>query len=248
VHRVLWSPEPGSRPGESLDARAFGVSGGDLAVDFDQPLDRALTSVLSACVSIGGGQVVRAAEVHSWHVLKRRQALLAVAVATHGPSRDVTVRCSAPGCGERMDLQIDLMEFASDWRRDRVAIPGRSIVLRLPRPEDLADPSALPAGLVVEGEAGEEDWFEEADAALGAADPQGDLELQAICPECGAPVHHPFALEPFLMAELAGELGRLVDEIHVLAMAYHWSEAEIMALPASRRALYLERIREAWAA
>lgn len=246
MQRVLWSPDPASKPGESLSARAFGAVGNDLAVDFDQPLDRALTAVLSACVVGSDGAPLGAGDVRGWNVLKRRQGLLAVAVATHGSMRDVTVAC--PECGERMDLAIDLTAFAADWRDDRVPVPGHGVVLRLPRPDDLADPDALPERLVVEGKPPKDDWFADADEALGAADPLGDLELQATCPECAVPISHPFSVEPFLMGEMAGELGRLVDEIHVLAMAYHWSETEIVALPPARRALYLDRIREAWAA
>ena len=224
-----------------------------MGVDFDAPLDLALTSVLATCVAGADGRSIPVDEIAHWHMAKRRQALLAVAVATHGPLRDVTVTCNAPECGERMDLQLDLTAFRTDWRDQHVAVPDHDLVLRLPVPGDLANMAGPPEDvlgrLIVEGELPDApNWVADVDAALSEADPLGDLELQATCPECGAPVRHPFALEPFLLAELAGEQTRLVDEIHVLAMAYHWSETEILALPASRRALYLDRIREAWAA
>jgi hypothetical protein len=35
------------------------------------------------------------------------------------------------------------------------------------------------------------------------------------------------------------ELDRLMEEIHVLALHYHWSEAAILALPAPKRQRYL---------
>lgn len=253
MRHIHWSPNPASSPGESLSARMFASEGRDLGVDFDMPLDTALTAVLAACLTDGAGCPVGPEEIGTWTVAKRRQGLLAVAVATHGPLRELTATCAAADCGERMDLQVDLTAFNMDWRETRVAVPGRSVVLRLPSPGDLLGPDAdgpgLLCNLVVEGKVPDEGtWLDEADKALGEADPLGDLELQATCPDCGAPVSQPFALEPFLMAELAGELSRLIDEIHVLAMAYHWSEAEILQLPNSRRALYLDRIREAWAA
>lgn len=253
MRRIHWSPSPASAPGERLTARAFANEGRDLGIDIDAPLDVALTAVLSACLSDGAGQAVTPEDARTWTVAKRRQGLLAIAVATHGTLRDLTATCHAPACGERMDLQVDLTAFNTDWREDRVMVPGHSLVLRLPSPGDLTGSEAegpdLLRNLVVEGDVpANTAWLDDADTALGEADPLGDLELQATCPECGAPVSHPFALEPFLMAELAGELSRLIDEIHVLAMAYHWSEAEILALPNSRRALYIDRIREAWAA
>jgi hypothetical protein len=34
----------------------------------------------------------------------------------------------------------------------------------------------------------------------------------------------------------------LYDEVHTLAWHYHWSEAEILALPRVRRQLYLSRV------
>ena len=190
--------------------------------------------------------------IAGWSIAKRRQGLLAVAVATHGRHRDLTLQCKADGCGERMDITLDLRDFAADWRASQVPLGETGRMLRLPTAADLegwsGDQAALALGLLdgppPEGEA----WLDAVDQALSEADPLGDLELQTICPECGAPLAQAHALEPALMAELAGEMGRVVDEIHVLAMAYHWSEAEILALPAARRAQYLDRIREAWAA
>ena len=41
----------------------------------------------------------------------------------------------------------------------------------------------------------------------------------------------PFDIARFLDDELAGRATRLLDEIHLIAMAYHWSEAAILALP-----------------
>jgi hypothetical protein len=36
----------------------------------------------------------------------------------------------------------------------------------------------------------------------------------------------------------------LLDAVHQLARAYHWSEREILALPRERRRQYLARVRE----
>ena len=50
---------------------------------------------------------------------KRRQGLLAVAVATSGPPRHIVADC--PDCGEKLDLDVDLREFRLDWRAERMS-------------------------------------------------------------------------------------------------------------------------------
>jgi hypothetical protein len=63
-------------------------------------------------------------------------------------------------------------------------------------------------------------------------------ELASVCPACGA--SHPVALDPYLVTRRSPR--ELYDEVHLLAWHYHWSEAEILALPRDRRQLYLRRI------
>jgi hypothetical protein len=256
-----WRPTSEHDSPDTLIARPFGADLRDIALDFLAPLDIAIGAVLERCVSGSDGKVFSDDEVGGWTVAKRRQGLLAVAVATNGPTRSVTVACADPGCAERIELELDLTAFRQDWRRDRsdVALDdGQRMVLRHPTPADLAriardandeDAEARLARLLLVGPAPRQPgWEDLAEAALSDADRLADLELRAGCPHCGARVAHPLALEPFLMAELAAVAARLLDEIHVLAMAYHWSEPEILALPEDRRRHYLARIQEAWAA
>ena len=60
------------------------------------------------------------------------------------------------------------------------------------------------------------------------------------CPECGA--EHVVAVDPFGLNALRG--GHLYREVHALASRYHWSEADILALPRARRRLYLSLLDE----
>lgn len=60
------------------------------------------------------------------------------------------------------------------------------------------------------------------------------------CPECGA--GHVVAVDPFGLS--ASGTSHLYREVHALALCYHWSEAEILALPRERRHLYLSLIEE----
>jgi hypothetical protein len=247
----LWPPGQDQQEADALIARAFGAEMSDLAVVFDATPNTAIDGVLRCCLSQADGNPIDAEDITQWNLSKRRQGLLAVAVATRGPRRVLTTTCEAPGCGEKLDLEVDLTAFRQDWRVDR--LPFENGRLRLPRPADLealdeGRPSQL-ARQLFEGTPPErEGWEAEAEQALSAFDPLADLELRAECPHCGGPIGVPVALETFLLDELAGTMTRLLDEIHVLAYAYHWSEAEIMALPEGRRRHYLARVQEAWAA
>jgi hypothetical protein len=251
--RVAWPPAPGAEA-EGMIARAFGTRAADLDVDFAAPLGAAMTALLAACLGDAAGAPVPAAEIARWTVKRRRQGLLAVDVATGGPERTMTARCPHEGCGAVMELGLDLDRFRADWRTEDIAVGvgGDVVRLRPPRPDDLhawaaardAAPEALAARLVV-GPPPPADWGAAAEAALAEDDGLAGLELDTACPDCGRPVRVPLALESFLMADLARSAAARLDEVHVIAGAYHWPEADILALPAARRRHYLARIAEA---
>ena len=75
--------------------------------------------------------------------------------------------------------------------------------------------------------------------ALEALDPAADTLIEIACPHCGAAQE--LRLEPgtFVWEELAARAPRILRDVADLARAYHWSERDILAMPASRRAFYL---------
>ncbi len=79
-------------------------------------------------------------------------------------------------------------------------------------------------------------------AALEAGSAGLGLDLAAECAACGGEIVLPFDVAAFLDDELRARARRLLDDIHVIASAYHWSEDAILALPRQRRLAYLERI------
>lgn len=246
----VWAPGARGSDGDALIARPFGARMCDLLIDFEQVPNRVIDAVLAACLSRADGSGISSADIASWHVAKRRQGLLAVAVATSGPRRILTTTCQAPACAALLDLEFDLSAFRQDWRCEQVVFEhGR---LRLPRPADLETlgsgaPEQL-ARILFDGVPPErEDWVAGAEAALSQADPLGDLELHAECVSCGAQIALPLMLEMYLLDELSRVVTGLLDQIHILAFAYHWPEADIIALPEARRRHYLARIQEAWA-
>lgn len=77
--------------------------------------------------------------------------------------------------------------------------------------------------------------------AIADADPQADVQLALVCPQCGHRWNAPFDIASFLWAELEAGVQRLLQEVHDLARAYGWSETDILAMSAVRRNAYLQR-------
>ena len=79
---------------------------------------------------------------------------------------------------------------------------------------------------------------------MAELDPQAELLLRLPCPRCGHEFTAPFDTAAFFFHELAARVTTLYREVHRLALAYHWSEAEILALDGRRRRRYLELLAE----
>ena len=77
---------------------------------------------------------------------------------------------------------------------------------------------------------------------MAARDPQATIELDMHCSACDARWLSDFDIEAFFWGEIAALAKRLLREVHLLARAYGWREADILALSAARRQVYLEMI------
>lgn len=163
---------------------------------------------------------------------------------------------SCADCDTRFDLAVDfdalpVGEAGPGFPFATVEIEAGPVVLRLPTGSDeaaigdLSDAEQAERELlrrcVVRGELPEapsaED-LERIDAALDEISPWVVTELATSCPACGAT--HPVALDPYVVMRRSAS--ELFDDVHTLAWHYHWSEAEILALPRERRQRYLARI------
>ena len=241
-------------------ARAFGTSR-DLDFDFANP-DRpaVLTQLLVACFPCF--EVVPDADniVWQWTVAERLQGLLAIVLATRAGSPPVTTHCQASTCRMPMQLELALAAFVEEPRRDPVVCEladGQRVTARLPRGIDQrcwrqadADPIWMATRLVesVDGHIPEPGWHvplgwvDAVAAGLAEHDPLTVLQLKAICPNCGQINLVDFDLEDWLLRLLADEQKAVLDDVHSLAAVYHWSEADICALPRRRRRAYLTRV------
>jgi hypothetical protein len=77
---------------------------------------------------------------------------------------------------------------------------------------------------------------------MGEADPLADTQLALNCPACGRAWNQLFDIGSYLWAEIGDWARRTLREVHALARAYGWREADILALSAQRRQWYLEMI------
>jgi len=79
-------------------------------------------------------------------------------------------------------------------------------------------------------------------AQMMVSDPQADLRIALACPACAHEWSAVFDIVFFLWTEITAWATRLLREVHQLASAYGWREADIVALSPRRRQSYLELI------
>ncbi len=77
---------------------------------------------------------------------------------------------------------------------------------------------------------------------MGELDPQAEVLLEVSCPACFSVAAAPFDIVSHLWAELDAWARRVLQEVHVLAFNYGWSEAAILRMTVGRRLAYLELI------
>ena len=77
-------------------------------------------------------------------------------------------------------------------------------------------------------------------ATIADMDPQADIRLNLTCPNCHHGWQLSFDIASFLQREIQTWAYRLLQDVHCLARAYGWSEAEIVAMTPQRRHLYVE--------
>jgi hypothetical protein len=83
---------------------------------------------------------------------------------------------------------------------------------------------------------------QELEQALERLAPLLALKLSAACPHCGTAQQVLFDLVQFFIRALLRERPLLMREVHCLASVYHWSHAEILALPRSERRTYVSLV------
>lgn len=183
-----------------------------------------------------------------------------------GPELQIEVRC--PDCGDRTEMTAPCADLllgpaSLDPPQEPVVleIDDLTLVLRLPTTNDLAsawDGVGVSRGAVLSrcllqvargaeetlGDALTDEERARAHAALLEADPQADLQfrLQCLVEECGRRWVATLDVAEFVWAAIERRMRALAVEVHALARAYGWTEAEVLALGPGRRELYLRMV------
>jgi hypothetical protein len=167
----------------------------------------------------------------------------------------VWTRAGCGCCGAELDVPVDVPALAGlpvhpPGARFTTTVAGVEIAYRLPTTADLVavhglDPrqarDTLLDRCLLSGDAGTDAGTVEAvTAAMDQAAPAGAAELLVVCPGCDARTPIALDLPTLLWDELAARAVDLIDEVHTLASAYGWTEAEVLALSPARRAAYLD--------
>jgi hypothetical protein len=187
---------------------------------------------------------------------ERDSALLTLRERLFGSRVECLTSCAA--CGETIEVEFAVDDIRAGFGRadetHEVEVSGRVVSFRLPNSLDMRDvecdadaltaQQALLSRCVVSRT---EERLSEAliaaiDRRMGELDAQAQVQLDLACPACTRSCSAAFNVAPFLWTEIERWARTLLREVHVLARAYGWSEAEVLALGPARRQVYLEMV------
>lgn len=223
------------------------------------PVDRALTLLTFSCP----GQTV--ADLASLTVGQRDAALLILREMTFGKILNCFAQC--PQCDEDLEFTLETAQIRvsapsqSSESEYAFAIEGFDMMFRLPNSLDLAaiasncNPEIAKCSLLERCllqanhngfEISHQDLPPEVVTQLATkmaeVDPQAEMLFDLSCPACQHEWQIMFDILSFFWAEISAQAKRLLLEVHQLARHYSWREADILAMSAMRRSLYLEMI------
>jgi hypothetical protein len=219
------------------------------------PIERALTVLAVACPDDEREMLA------SLSLGARDARLLTIRRQMFGSTLDACVAC--PHCRERLEFSLDLSTVGQPATPgDRFFMAdGVTVRFRLPHSGDLLAASFCASSeqahaLLVErcveearrGPAAvscaelSDIVLTELAARIETADPEAEISLDLDCPACAARWTAVLDVPAFLWNELRCEAQCVLREVHALASAYGWREADILALSGARRAQYLEML------
>jgi len=191
--------------------------------------------------------------------------LVALRAATLGPSWEGYGEC--PSCRERVEFPVPADEILARWedkgaRQDAVLqVNDMDVEVRWPTSRDLAEVALaasvsearralLHRSIVRVTQGGAPLPLEHLPAAVeqaiaerfDAMEENGEILLDLACPRCGHAWRLLFDPGAFFWTELVAQARRLFHDVHSLARAYGWQEADILAMSPQRRQAYLAMV------
>lgn len=218
-----------------------------------------VTRVLCEALDTLAGKPVTRQTVRSLCVGDRQFLMRQLSALVEPGIRWQTTRCG--DCGELFEISYEhaalpVKPAGEGFPRVRVETGQGKVWVRSPTGEDQEDLASIEddqralelllsrlVSPVDEGKALQLDRLDDQDRAMieqavEEISPEVATQSQSHCPQCDA--LNLVDISPY--ACLARSLGPLFEELHTLALHYHWSEQAILNLPKSRRRLYLDLI------
>lgn len=200
---------------------------------------------------------------------QRDARLLTLREWTFGPQLVSLTTCL--GCGERLELTFNVADIRvpSPTHGENgegveplsLSVSDYEVCFRLPNSLDLAataDSEDIAAArhlllercLLATHQDGEKPATDQLPAdiidavveQMAQADPQADVQLALSCPVCSHQWQATFDIVSFFWSEINAWAYRILREVHILAAAYGWREADILTMTPWRRQLYREMV------
>ncbi|MCA1572106.1 MAG: hypothetical protein LC798_17680 [Chloroflexi bacterium] len=183
-------------------------------------------------------------------------------------SRPLDATAACPACGERVEFDADADALAAmdDGAPASVAasleVDGFRVTWRPPDSDDVMAASAAGSagdaeevllGRCVSSAAGPDGAVDPpglpravrdaVSRAMAEADPLAEVVISLTCPACATTFDADLDIAAFVWTELRARARLALHEVAVLARAFGWTEAQVLALPERRRQAYLDLVR-----
>lgn len=223
------------------------------------PVDRALLLLTVSCPERSREELAELS------IGQRDKLLMTFWELTFGPRLKSYAEC--PRCGEALEFSLgvqDLLRMDAEEAAESEGILRREefeAQFRLPNSVDLAQVAfyqdiaeartflvrrcvlqAWQGAAEIEVEKLPEPFIVELGNKISEQDPLAEVRIHLRCSRCEHRWPVMLDMVSFFWAEIAAQAKRLLREIHTLAWAYGWREADILAMNPRRRRRYLEMV------
>lgn len=223
------------------------------------PTERALTLINAACPDL------KTAALAQLSIGRRDHLLLSLRESTFGPRLKAITSC--PDCRDQLefDMAIDDVRVSqtATYSEDVIELifKGYTLRFRLPDSRDLLIAETAPDAdaarqtllqrclLSAHRKRRDTPWdqlpssvVERVEEEMLRRDAQANVQVELECPSCRRGWSAVFDIVAYFWNELDVWAQRMLFEVHKLASAYGWREADILAMTATRRNLYLSMV------
>lgn len=242
---------------------ATGLSGANLleVVDAGMKVDAAERGRIMLACAVAN---VSPERLDDFSLGQRDAWVVELRCATFGDTLASRVTC--PDCGRLLSVRIPrgrvaLQSPTSDPATARVQEGAVAVEARSPNGAELAKAagcadiatarwslisscimSALRDGEPVDPLELDNEMLERVGEAIVAVEPQIEVRVAMSCAGCGREWAPVLDIVQFFWRELSTTSVQLLDEVHLLATGYGWSEEQVLKISSRRRREYVERI------